>query len=218
MQTPFQIRAARVLAKTPVFEELDAVESRWVSRSSVRKGETLFEKHDPSEHLFGLVSGQLKLFAHNQERREISLAVMGPGDLIGEEGIADGAPRSVSAMALANCELATIHTRDLKPLMSRHPNLRDALARACAVSVRRLMERAEDAAFMSLEERIEKALRDLAVRVGEATLEGTRIGLRQRDLADLLGTSRESVSKVLTSPAMQGRVVIGRGSIVLLGV
>lgn len=217
MQTPFQIRATRALASAAFFGELDSVETRWIDRRSVRKGDTLFEKNDPSLHLFGLVSGQLKLFAHCAQGRQISLAVVGPGELIGEEGIVDGAPRSVSAMALAHCELATIHRRDLDPLLSRHPHLRDALARACAASVRRLMERAEDAAFLSIEMRIEKTLFDLAARIGETTLDGTRIHLRQRDLADLLNTSRESVSKVLTSPAMRGKIALHRGSIVLLG-
>ena len=218
MLTPFQARAMKSLDASPVFRDLPPECLRWVSRASVRKGETLFEKDDPSERLYGLVGGLLKLCSHGADGREFSFGVVAPGELVGEIGIADGVPQHASAVALAHSELASIRRRDLEPFMDRHPALRDALARASASAARRLGQRLEEAALLSIEERVERALVDLGRRLGEQVDRGVRIGLRQRDLADVLGLSRESVSKVLTSPAMRGKLELGRGHIVLVRV
>jgi CRP-like cAMP-binding protein len=160
----------------------------------------------------------LKLCVHSSDGREVSLGLVAPGELAGELGMADGAPRFATAIALAHGELATFRRRDLEPLMDRHPQLRDALAGAAAAAARRLSRRLEEAALLPIEARVENALVDLARRLGERVERGVRIGLRQQDLADLLGLSRESISKVLTSPGMRGRLELGRGSIVLVRV
>jgi CRP-like cAMP-binding protein len=218
MLTPFQGRALRALAGCPVFGELEAVDLRWIHRASVRKGETLFQRGDPSDRLYGLIGGMFKLFVRDSDGREVSLGLAAPGELIGELGIADGSPRHASAVAMAHSELATLGRGDLERTLDRHPELRTSLSSASATAARRLAQRLEDAAFLSIERRVEKALIDLAARVGERMVNGVRIHMRQQDLADLVGLSRESVSKVLTSPAMRGRVELHRGSIVLVSV
>ena len=216
MLTPFQSRALRALVESPFFQAVSEDCMRWVYRTSLRKGEILFEKNKPSDALFGLVSGQLKLYSTGEEDRQISFGLVGPGELVGVLGISSGAPRHASAVALANCELATLKQRDLLPLMERFPILRDALAYASAEAALQLSERIEDAAFLTIDARVEKALFDFARRFGQRIEEGICMQLRQQDLADVLGLSRESVSRVLTSPAMRGRIKLGRGRIILL--
>jgi CRP-like cAMP-binding protein len=218
MLTPFQDRALRALAGCPVFGELEAIDLRWIGRTSVRKGELLFQRGDPSHRLYGLIGGMIKLFARDPDGHEVSLGLVAPGELVGELDLADGAPRHASAIAMAHSELATLGRSDLERSLDRRPELRTSLSRASAVAARRLAQRLEDAAFLSIERRVEKALIDLAARVGEQMVNGVRIHMRQQDLADLVGLSRESVSKVLTSPAMRGRVELHRGSIVLVAV
>jgi len=216
--TPFQNRAARSLAGNAFFAELAHESMRWVSRTSVRKGEVLFEKGEPSEHLHGLVSGQLKLYSQGGAGKQVSLELIAPGELLGVVDLAGGKPRHANVVALTNAELATLRRRDLERLMERHPALAAALSREAADAAARLAHRLEDAAFLSIEDRIEKTLFDLAERFGQKVDSGTRIQLRQQDIADLLGLSRESVSRVLTSKSMRGRLALGRGNIVLVGV
>ena len=190
---------------------------RWVHRASVRRGELLFEKGAPCDALFGLVSGQAKLFAEGENGRQISFGLVGPGELIGEVGVASGAPRHASVVALAPCELASIKRRDLDRLLENHAMLREALAHVSGEAARRLSERIEDAAFLSIEARVEKALSDFAHRFGERIEDGVCVALRQQDLADVLGLSRETVSRVLTSGSMGSQVRLARGRIILLG-
>ncbi len=216
MLTPFQARAARALEKTPFFGELDPASLARLHRAAVRRGELLFEKGDPSTHLYAVISGQLKLVAEPEPGREVALALVAPGELVGEMGLDDGSPRFAGAKALAHTELAALSRRELEPLLERQPSLRSALGRAAVATAERLAERAADVAFLSIEKRLEKALLDLAARFGQAVERGTRIQLRQQDLAEVLGVSRESVSRALAAPALRKRVVLGRGSITLL--
>jgi CRP-like cAMP-binding protein len=216
MLTPFQDRAARALAGTPFFGELEPQLLSHVHRTAVRRGETLFEKGDPSDRLFALISGQLKLFSGASGPREVVLALVAPGELVGELGATLGGPRWASAVALAHSELATVSRGALEALLKAHPELRARLNEAASRIALRLAERAGDAACLSVEMRLEKALEDLARRFGESVQGGIRIPLRQRDLADLLGVSRESVNRLLGSASLRDRLQLGRGSILLL--
>jgi CRP/FNR family transcriptional regulator len=217
MLTPFQSRAERALAETPLFGELGRELLRSVHRTAVRRGELLFTQGDAGDHLYGLVSGQIKLFSTPEPGREVSLELIAPGELVGELEIADGQRRHASVRALAPSELATITRGTLDTLLDQRPELHAALGRATARTAARFAERAEDVAFLNIERRLEKTLIDLAHRFGEVVDCGTRIRLRQQDLADVLGVSRESVSRALAAPRFCGKLELGRGSIILLG-
>ena len=77
MLTPFQTRAMRTLGESPFFAELPEECLRWVHRTSVRKGELLFEKDSPSDHLYGLVGGLLKLTSRGSMRLRLLLGMGG---------------------------------------------------------------------------------------------------------------------------------------------
>ncbi|MFT5154160.1 MAG: CRP/FNR family cyclic AMP-dependent transcriptional regulator [Planctomycetota bacterium] len=221
--TPFQNRAQDALAENAFFNALSRECLSWTRRTSLRKGEALFEKGDTSDRLFGLVGGQMKLCSATTEipsaARPVVFGIIAPGEMLGELGFTDGAPRHATAVALAHSELLTIDRGDLEPMMEQTPELRALLGAACSASAQRLSERIEDAAYLSIEARVEKALRDCAQRFGIRTENGgTLVPLRQQDLADVLGLSRASINKILTSSAMAGRVELGRGRIVLFSV
>jgi CRP/FNR family cyclic AMP-dependent transcriptional regulator len=215
--TPFQIRARDALFENAFFRAFSDDCLRWVQRTAVRKGELLFEKGQPSSALFGLVSGQVKLFSMGADERQISFGLVGPGEMIGELGISKGSPRHTSAVALTHSEFATLSRHDLKPLLNHNPSLREALSEASAEMTRRLSERIEDTAFLTIEARVEKTVFDIARRFGERTEDSaTRVQLRPQDLADEAGLNCETVSKVLSSSSMRDRVEVGHGRIVLL--
>lgn len=217
MLTPFEGRALRSLSVSPFFQALGPASMRWVRRVPLRCGELLVEKGDPSDHVYGLVSGRIKLFSPGRAGRQISLDILAPGELLGVVGMADGLPHHASAVALAHCELAALSREHLEPLLDTNPRVRSALLAAASDAARRLAQRLEDAAFLDIEARVERVLADLASRLGERIERGTRIRVRQQDLADVLGVSRESVSRVLTSTALSSKLEVRRGTILLIG-
>ena len=138
-------------------------------------------------------------------------------EVIGEIALLDNEERSESAVAVEATELMTLHKRELIPFLESHPKAAIGLASVLAARVRRLSERAEDSQTMLLPGRLAKRLIDLANQYGKYPIVGGPVEIRlpQQDLADLVGTTRESVNKQLRIWQHSGWIEIGRGRVVL---
>jgi CRP/FNR family cyclic AMP-dependent transcriptional regulator len=196
--------------------ELDLLLEATTTKQLAQK-EVLFRKGDPGNQLFGILSGSLKVMATASDGKEVMFALMGPGEIIGEIPILDGGERSASAVAVEATELLTLHRRELIPFLENHPRAVIGLAGVLAGRVRRLSERAEDRQTMPLPGRIAKRLLALSIQYGKHPIVGGPVEVRlpQQDLADLVGTTRESVNKQLRAWENQGIVEIGRGRVLL---
>ena len=219
MLTPFQTRALRALVETPFFRAVSEDCMRWVQRTSVRKGEILFGKAEPS----GDCSDS------SVDRRSCSRRARRSADLVRprrprragrcdrhRERARHVTPRRST---LTHSEFATVKRRETSTADGETPvTSRRALR---GFDRRRRATVGADRGRGFPQHR--SAGREGAGRLARAdSASGSKadlcIQLRQQDLADVLGLSRESVSKVLTSRAMRGKVELGRGRIVLLGV
>ena len=211
MLTPFQNRARKALTESPFFSAAGEAWLRWARRTALRKGETLFRKGDASEELFGIVSGRIKLCAFGSDGREIPLGELGPGDLVGEDGLLTGAPRHCSAIALSHCEFAAIKRRDLGLMLERHSSLVEDLVAASDEMTRRLMSDALPARFQSVEARVERTLFEIARRFGErAGHHETPIGLGRQALADALEMHGELTDRKARSRPVPSGVASSR--------
>jgi len=181
-------------------------------------GEELFRKGDPGNQLYGVLEGRLKVTASGTDGREVVFGYQGPGDVIGEIALIDQHPRSASAIAMEPTQLLTLHRRDLVPFLERHPKVAIQLAAALAAKLRRLSEHTEDALFLTLPSRMAKKLLSLAERYGVEGEQGLTIDIRlpQQELADLVGTTRESVNKQLRAWESEGLVRLERARVTLL--
>jgi len=215
MLTPFQARAVRALSRAPIFGALGDELAARAHRRFVRRGEILFEKGQPCRALYGIVNGRMTVFCGTPSRL-VALELLGPGELLAALEVSCGGRHHTSARAMAHSELIAIGCDALDELFEARPELRGGLGIAASRAVAQLTQRAEDLAFLSLESRLEKLLAELADRVGESVTRGTRLPVRQQDLADMLGVSRESVNRALASPGLRDRVAPARGSITLV--
>jgi CRP-like cAMP-binding protein len=116
-------------------------------------------------------------------------------------------------VALEKCELLSLDRRDLIPFLENHPRAAIGFATVLAKRVRRLSIYAEDAFFLPLASRMAKTLLVLAGRdeSGQRTRVLNEVRFAQQDLADMLGTTRESVNKQLRAWEEQGWVELSRG-------
>ncbi len=196
--------------------DLDRLIQATTSRKLKAK-EVLFRKGDPGNQLFGILAGSLKVTAVGADGKDVVFGLMGPGEVLGEMALLDGEPRSATVVATEATSLVTLHRRDFFPFLERHPRAAIALAKELAARVRRLSERAEDRQTLPLPARIAKRLVALASEHGKrATPAGpVEIRMPQQDLADLVGTTRESVNKQLRSWEEAGFVRLGRGRILI---
>ncbi len=210
-----------LLKGVSIFSSLDARElDLLIQATTTRKlkaKEVLFRKGDPGNQLFGILTGSLKVTAVGSDGKDVVFGLMRPGEVLGEIALLDGEPRSATVVAVEATTLVTLHRRDFVPFLERHPQATIGLAAILAARVRRLSERAEDRQTMPLPARIAKRLIALADEHGKRPIVGGPVEVRlpQQDLADLVGTTRESVNKHLRVWEEAGIVALGRGRVVL---
>lgn len=165
----------------------------------IAAGSVVFREGDPGDCLYGILSGQVRIFNIGTERREILLNILQPGNLFGEVALIDDRPRTASASAATDCELLTMHRHHFIPLLQSDSHLAVHMLTLLCDRVRWTSTIIEDAAFLNLPGRLAKRLLALAQIHGERLPgnEGIRINLRlsQRQLGAMVGASREAVNK-----------------------
>ncbi len=211
----------RLLGSVSIFSSLDEKQLDLLLGATTTKRlapkEILFRKGDAGNQLYGILSGSLKVMATGSDGKDVMFTLMGRGEVIGEISLLDSGERSATAVAVEQTELLTLHRRELIPFLESHPQAAIGLAGVLAARVRRLSERAEDRQTMPLPGRMAKRLISLSEQYGKHPIVGgpVEVRLSQQDLADLVGTSRESVNKQLRAWEELGIVQIGRGRVIL---
>ena len=201
MQNDF---AADALGRCRLFagmsiESLTAI-SRTLRGRRFRRGEVLFHEGDPGDALFIVASGAVKVVVPSEEGDEAILATLRRGDFLGELALLDGAPRSASAIALEATEALALPRDQFLSLVAREAGIRDALLASLAGELRRLTTHVAELHFLDLTGRLAARLARLAQEHGERQPDGSiRLDapLTQSDLAAMIGSTRQSVNKLL---------------------
>jgi CRP-like cAMP-binding protein len=189
-------------------------------RKSVARGSSVLRAGSAGDDLVLLLSGRVKLVAFGVERREVVLAIRGPGELIGEMAALGGQRRSATALALEDAEVGVLSAEEFKRYLAEHPGAALILIR---MLVRRVTEATREVVDLATQDsvgRVAKRLLELAADHGVPAGEGIRIelSLTQDELASWTGATRESVSRALRLMRRLGWVATQHGSITVLDV
>ena len=185
-------------------------------RRTFRRGEVVFHAHDPADTLHLIVSGRFAVRVGTALGDIAILAVLGPGDIVGELGlIGDGARRAATVEALEAGETRSVHRPDWERLRRDHPSVGDVLTAILADRLRRVNGHLLEALYTPADTRIRRRLVELAGVYGAAEGE-VLIPLRQEDLASIAGTSRATVNRVLREEEARGTVRLERGRTIVL--
>lgn len=175
-----------------------------VRRLPARK--VVFRNGDPGDGLYGVLSGRVHIVAGAADGKELILNTHGPGEVFGEIALLDGQGRSATAVANEASELLFLARPAFLAFLGRRP---DAMARIAALLCARLRRGTmllEDQTFLELAPRLAKLLAGLVESHGaDATLR-----VSHRELAQMLGVTREFVSKQLSLWRAAGIVELGR--------
>lgn len=204
------LRRYPLFAKLPE-PELLALAERMRTRV-FKRGETLFRKDDPGNHLYVVLDGAVKIALPGEFGQEALVSIMRSGDFFGELALFDGSPRSASATALEDTRAALLARDDFLTFLETHPGAVRVLLDALAKTIRRLSDRVEDLIFLDVPSRVAKYLLDLAQGDGDANRELT---LTQDELAAFIGASRVSVNRVLGDLERREIIEIRRRHIVI---
>ena len=174
---------------------------------SCRRNCQLFFLDDPSDNIYLVKEGRVKLTRTSPERREIILDILGPGEIFGEMALAGEKVRSHGAEALQDALVCIIPRQVFEDLLQRHPAMTLRVLKLIGLRRRELEMRLEDLVFQPVSGRLALALLWQAERHGKTQADGSiRVPITQSDLAHLIGASREAVAEQLAILKRQGLV------------
>ncbi|HLS14465.1 MAG TPA: Crp/Fnr family transcriptional regulator [Beutenbergiaceae bacterium] len=213
-----------VVRSAPLFAELNdesytAVRAK-MTDLTFRRGEEIFHEASPGDRLFIIASGKVKLGHTAPDGREHLLAILGPGEILGEVSLYDPGPRTATATALANTELAELGHTDLLRVLDERPEISQHLLRSLAQRLRRTNNIVSALIFSDVPGRVARALLDLGRRFGQQTDHGVRVthDLTQEELAQLVGATRETVNKALAEFSSRGWLQLHGRSVTLIDI
>jgi CRP/FNR family transcriptional regulator, cyclic AMP receptor protein len=211
-----------LLRSVPLFAELEEGELERFSRVAVPRsypsGTRVFHEGDHSDACYIVRSGTFRVTREHPDGRAITLATLGTGDIVGELAMLDGEVRSASLETLGGeGELLALPAGDVRSLLERHPEITVKMVAALTRRLRAANERISRQSFQTVPSRVAGVLSQL---VAEESPDGVShevtIRMNQADLAQLAGTSRESVSRFLADLERSGIVRAGRGQVTIL--
>lgn len=208
---------ASYLDQVELFAGLDAAQLKMLAGSAhlrtFPQGAIVVNEGDDGHGLFVVQRGALKVFLMDDNGREITLSMLEPGDYFGELALLDGAPRSASVMALERSELLQVSRPTFLALVDANPACMHTLLRNLVTRVRTLTENVRALALIDVFGRIARLFESLAVPQEEQWVIERR--LTQQEIANLVGSSREMVNRILRDLVIGGYISIEQQRIVL---
>lgn len=211
-----------VLQMVPLFAGLlddDRAElAARLRRRRYRRGETLFLRGDPGSFLYVVQVGRVKIAMSSNQGKEVILALMGPGDFFGELALLDGGERSADAVVVEDCSLLLLGRKDFNRYVEQRPRVALEVMSVLSRRIRQTNNLVHDAAFFDVPGRLANAMLRLGETLGYETPAGVTINrhLTQAELAEMIGSTRESVNKWLSYYQRQRFIRLERGLITIL--
>ena len=197
-------------------EELQRLATR--SEMVECKRNTIFYfAHERSDSVFLVKQGRVKLTRTSAEGREVILDILAPGEIFGELAVTGEELRTHSATAIDDAMVCIITRREFEDLLRRHPEMALKVLKLVGLRRRELEMRLEDLIFQPVANRLVLTLLWQARRHGKIDGDGSlSLPLTQKDLAHLIGASREAVAEQLADFKQQGLLRTGYRSLVLI--
>ena len=171
------------------------------------RGQQVLAPDDPPDRIHIVKAGRMRLFRLSPDGKQLTLDIVEPGTILGDMGMLgqDQVPEAY-AEAIEDGVICTLTPDELRKLIERYPvigvNVIGHLSRRLAAAEAQV----EAMAYRRVDQRLARRLLDLARRFGVRTGEGTRIEARltQQELAELVGTTRETLATVLADFRRRG--------------
>jgi CRP-like cAMP-binding protein len=212
-----------MLMKVPLFsslkdEELDAI-NRVSFVKKYPKDMMILLADEEGDTLFIIIKGKVKITAFSENGKEVIFSIMTESDFFGDMSLLDGKPRSASVVAMEDAELCLLRRDDFNRLIEQYPGIALKLLNELTSRLRRADERIESLALLDVSGRIAGILLQLAEESGKRTPDGGVI-IRSRpthqELANMVGTTRETVTRILNQMEHKNYIVMLGKSVTIL--
>jgi CRP-like cAMP-binding protein len=197
------------LRRIPLFSgvsdaDLDSLASLLIERR-FPKHKTIVEEGLSGDYMYVIREGQVKVTKLSSDGREKILELLEAGDFFGEMSLLDSGPRSASVKALSEARVLALSRNDFLTLLRRSPDLAMAVVQELTRRLRQVDEQASSLSFQRVKERTQGLLQRLAKDECEGRLRTPP--LTHQQMADMIGTSRETVTRVVKGLKADGWLV-----------
>lgn len=210
------------LRQVPLFDclgdtELEALSDLTFSRT-FDKDQCIILAEDAGDTLFIIRTGQVKVSLVHEDGKEFILSLLGEGEVFGELSLLDNRPRSANVTAMVTTELMMLTRGDFLQLVERVPQIAVSLLEELAMRLRRTDDQVEGLALLDVHHRVAKTLLRMAEDGGQSSPEGILIRRRptHQQLANMSGTTRETVTRALKQLQDEGYIRISGRQILII--
>ena len=202
---------ADFLATVPLFSGLPAEELEQFAlitrEKSYPKGSVILFEDDPGDSLFVIREGRVKVVLVGEDGREVILGVLGVGEHFGELSLIDDQPRSAHVIAMEDATLLVLRREDFRRRVETAPSVAWSLLTEMSRRLRRADGKIGGLVLLDVPGRIARLLLDLAEEAGSELVEKP---LTHQTIAQMIGASRETVSRAMRDFQDQGWVSVER--------
>jgi len=206
-----------VLKKVPLFASLPEQElaafAELVRERSYPRGSVILFEDDQGDSLFLLADGQVKVVLIGEDGREVILSVLREGSFFGEMALLDDQPRSAHVIAMEDSSLLVLRREDFQARLRQSPEVAIALLRELAGRLRRADEKIGGLVLLDVNGRVADLLLRMADEEGGIHI--TR-KITHHVIAQMIGSSRETVSRTMRDFVDKGWIQVGRKDIQLI--
>ncbi|MCE1189509.1 MAG: Crp/Fnr family transcriptional regulator [Ignavibacteria bacterium] len=200
------------LKYVPIFADLDDEALEKISRlgksRTYERESVILMEHETGSALFVIVSGKVKVFRVSEDGREVILSILSESDFFGEMAILDGLTRSANVTAIEESEIFIIQRSDFLDLLYDHPEVSISLLQELTKRLRSADMKIKSLSLKDAEGKVATVILQLADDIGkirQGVVEIEKLPF-QHDLANMAGTSRETISRTLHSFAKRGLI------------
>lgn len=193
--------ALEALRSIPLFShvadgDLEQIASHLIERRYPRNT-TIVEEGLPGDYMYIIREGRVKVTKLSEDGREKILAFFEPGHFVGDMALLDRAPRSASVKALTPVRVLALSRADFTGLIRKSPDLAIAVIRELSGRLRAVNDQASALSFQRVKDRTKGLLIRLAKDEAADVEHVMTPALTHQQIADMIGTSRETVTRVI---------------------
>ena len=201
------------LSEIPLFADLSPDEMAHVTtlfrEKRYKRGAILFFEEDTGNYMYVVKSGRVKVSRVLPSGKEMILTFHDSGDHFGELSLIDGGTAPATVTAVVPTAILAINQHRFASLI-QNPKIKEALLRNLCGRLREAWAQVEVLSFHNASARVRAVLYHLCESKGIPTIDGTMISLRltHKQIADLIGISRETATRVLSQLQADGLVLV----------
>ena len=189
-----------LIRRVPLFAMLTDAQASGVSDAIVkrryRRGENIVEQGKKSNALFIMLTGRARVISGDGRGREVILAILQPGDYIGEMSLIDNEPHSATVRAEVQTDVLMLGRTEFARCLPENSSMAYAVMRGLVQRLRQADRKIESLALMDVYGRVARALLEFATETGDGEML-IREKISRQDIAKMVGASREMVSRVM---------------------